>query len=149
MSAPAANQVTGDKVIIQYSTDGTTYTALGAIEKVRGNKVKAPTVKTTKVDSGVERKQPGIPDWGNIEIELRYNKALVNTILGWQTNQTMLYLKAIPYDHVSTGATTDSTEVVTGFVAEFDPLGEMVNNKEVISTILFEIDGAGTWTAGT
>jgi hypothetical protein len=146
MSAQALATV-GDGSYLAYSTDGTTFTNFANIESINGNKPKAAKIKTTKLiaTANAETAQPGRVDYGEIVAKIRFLAATVALVNGWLTNKTILYFKTVVID----GATTDSSDMIQGFVMEFDAFGELQANKEIISTITIGTTGADTFTAGS
>ncbi len=134
------NQVTGDNAQLFYSTSltGGSFTQFANIEEITGPKVTSPVVKVTKLDSVAEMKQAGLPDYGSISAKIRWLKSLANTILGFVAGKTPLAIQAVVLDNASTNS---GTVTALGFIKEFDPVGQLVNNKEVLSDIVFEING--------
>ena len=138
---------TGDLAKLYYSSDsGVTYTAFATIEDITGNKVTAPKVKTTKLDSPAETSQPGLPDYGSFQLKIRFDKVISGTILGWMNAKTLLYFKAQVNDN---SPNTGTSEPCQGYVSDFDPFGQLVNNKEVISSITLTLTGAASWVPGS
>lgn len=144
MSTPATQKV-GNKAKLFYSLDNTTWIPFAKIEKIKGGKLAAPEVKTTKLDSDAEERQPGLPDYQPIEADIRYAASMTTTIKGWMDNQTSLYFKV----EVNDGTETNSSDAVQGYVSDFDPFGELVNNKEIISSITIARSGKSTFTPAT
>lgn len=137
---PLTNQVTGDNATFSYSTSGTanSYTAAGNIEDITGNKITVTEVKTTKLDSAAELSQPGLPDYGQVGVKLRWLKTFVTLALGWVTNKTRLWFQVVVTDPATTNT---GTLTFTGYVKELDPVGQLVNNKEVITDVTLKVDG--------
>ncbi len=138
------NAPVGDNATIGYSTSGSagSFTVFANVEDITGNKVEAPVVTTTKIDNAAVTKQAGVPDYGSVSTKLRFLKSIMSTVLGWVAAKTTMYFQVI----TDPSGPTPGTLTCTGFVKSVDPLGQLVQNKEIITDVTFEISGAGTLT---
>lgn len=150
MSAPAlpvTKAPVGDLAKVYYSLDGTTFTEFADVKKFKKNKIKSPKVPTSNLQSTAETSQPGRPEFGEMELTIGHNANLTNTITGWMVAKTVLQFKSQIND--GSNLTSGTSDIITGFVSEFDAWGEVKENEQILSDITITASGSDTFTAGT
>ena len=140
---------TGDKALIEYSLDGTSYTPFADIIDIDTNEITAPEVKNTPIDADAETSQPGRPDYGKVAPTLKFKKTVATLIRGWMKNKTILFFRVTVRDKGTGTGATDSAYVFQGWVETYSALGTLKAGELVVSKVGIKITGEDTFTEGS
>jgi hypothetical protein len=120
---------------LEYSTDGTNFTAFGT-------EVKSAKPNGALARKMLERKLLGTPsveifpariDYGTWDVALEYSSATFNTVYGWFTNKTLVYLREQADD---TGGTNNSKHVTSGYITMEPP---EANGEDEVAEFAFKL----------
>jgi hypothetical protein len=139
---------TGDKALMEYSLDGTTYVPFAGIQDIEGHEMTAPEIKNTDIDGDAETAQPGRPDYGSTVATLKFKKAIVTLVKGWMKNKTILFFRVTVRDKGTAEGAADSTYVFQGFVTKANMLGTLKAGELVLSKLTIKITDEDTFTEG-
>jgi hypothetical protein len=117
--AVTANPLNTAEFDIEYSVNtGSNYTAFGSeVIDFQPDEFMRKVLERRLLNGTRVQKITGRIDYGNCKTTLEYSSATFTTVLGWQTNKTLLWLKVAAED----GTVADSMVVYKGYVSGVTP----------------------------
>jgi hypothetical protein len=141
-----ANEAVGDNGLIEYDSGGSVYVALAKIYDISPNKLSVKEVETLKLNSAAMETQPGTPDYGEVTVTIGFIAASTTLINGWVATKSIKTFRITPDD----SANTDSTEIFTAWVKEYEPLGgEWKKDETIKAKLTLRITGVPAFAAGS
>jgi hypothetical protein len=118
--AVASNPLNTAEFDIEYSVNsGSNYTAFGSeVIDFQPDEFMRKVLERRLLNGTRVQKITGRIDYGNAKTTLEYSSATFNTVLGWQTNKTLVWLKVMAED---IGSVTDSLVIYKGYVSGVTP----------------------------
>lgn len=101
-----------------YSIDGSSYTQFTEGTDVELPEIARKMIERLLLGGTAVDVYPARLDYGMLTLKTEYGSALFNTVLGWETNKTLLYIKLEADD---TGGTNNAKFIFTGYVTITPP----------------------------
>ena len=146
--AVASNPLNTAEFDLEFATDGTgaSYTAFGSeVIDVQPDEFMRKVLERRLLNGTRVQKIVGRIDYGNLKVTLEYSSATFNTVLGWQTNKTLVWIRSSAED---TGGTSDSKLVYKGYVSGVKPVATPGDDAVAQFEFTLAVDDFA-WTAAS
>lgn len=146
--AVATNPLNTAEFDLEYAVDGTgsSYTAFGAeVIDFNSDGFKRKVLERRLLNGTRVQKLTARIDYGNVTTTLEYSSATFNTVLGWQTNKTYVWIRSSAED---TGGSSDSKLVYKGYVSDVTPPATPGDDAVAQFTFMLTVDDFA-WTAAS
>ena len=119
--AVATNPLNTAEFDIEWSVNsGSNYTAFGSeVIDFQPDEFARKVLERRLLNGTRVQKITARIDYGNAKMTLEYSSATFNTVLGWQTNKTLVWLKVMAED---TGGGADSQIIYKGYISGVKPV---------------------------